>query len=147
MTDEERYTFSSLMSLLIESERKLQKLYEMTAEETSRPELKSLLSDYGKKSLKRIDMMQKARIESVVEMTLEPVTLNLSELLAKINQRVKNEGATNLEEVVALERIISELYARTSPKIMQMSADTGELLAALSRESAEHERELERYVQ
>ena len=45
-----------------------------------------------------------------------------------------------------LELAVSELCARTSPRIMQTSPDTGELLLDLSRESVERRHELERYA-
>lgn len=147
MTDEERYTFSSLMSLLIESERKLHQLYETTAEDTSHAKLKSFLSESGKNSLKRMEMMRRARIETVMEMMLEPLTgLNLAGLLATIDTTVENMRVSNLEKAMILERTISELYASASPKIAQISAETSELLMALSLQSMERLRELEQYI-
>lgn len=145
--DEERYTFSSLMTSLIESESKLEQLYEATAQATKHPELKSLLSNFRKSSLKRIEMMRRARVESVVEMALEPITgLNLTELLARVNTTVQNGHVANIEKLMTLERTISDLYARASPKIMRISADTGELLRTLSRESAERLQHLGQYA-
>lgn len=147
MTYEEKYTFSSLMSLLIESERKLKELYEIAARTTSDPELKLLLSNSGKNSLKRMEKMRTARVETVVEIALEAITgLKLNELLAKINATIENGRITNLEKVLTLERTISELYSRTSPKIKQISAETGELLTALSHESTERLLELEQHL-
>ena len=147
MTDEEKYNFGSLMSLLIESERKLKELYETTARTTSHPELKLLLSNSGKNSLKRMEKIGRARVETVVEMALEPITdLKLNELLAKINSTIENGRITGLQKVVTLERTISELYSRTSPKIKQISAEAGELLTALSHESTERLTELEQYI-
>jgi len=146
--DEERYTFSSLMTLLIESESRLQQLYEATAQTTRRPELKSLLSDFAKIGLKRIETMRRVRVESIVEMMLEPITgLKLSRLLTTTNITVQNEDVSNVEKLITLERMISDLYAKTSPKIVQISAEAGELLAALSRESAQRENALERYAE
>lgn len=147
MTDDERYTFSSLMTLLIENEAKLKDLYEKNAEATSEPTLKSLLSDFGKGTGKRIDMMQRARVESVVEMALEPITgLKLAELLAKIDTITESKSLTDLEKVAAVEGMTSELYARASPKIMHMSADAGELLMALSHQSEQRKHQLDGYV-
>lgn len=147
MTDEERYTFSSLMTLLIETEGKLKQLYEAMANGADNLKLKSLLSDYGKSTLKRMEMMQRARVESVVEIALEPITtLKLAEPMAKINAAIESESPSDLEKVMTLERIISELYVLASPKIMRTSAETGELLMALSRESMERLFELRQYV-
>lgn len=147
MTDEERYTFSSLMTLLIETEGKLGELYETMVKTTDEPKLKSLLSDYHKNSLKRMEMMRRARVESVVEITLQSITsLKLTEPMAKIHAAIEGESLSGLEKAITLERAVSELYGMVSPKIMQTSADTGELLVALSRESMERLHELEHYV-
>jgi len=146
--DEERYTFGSLMAVLIESERKLKELYERAAEGISGAEVKSVVSEYGRNCSKRMEAMWKARVETVVEMALEPITSpKFAELLGIINSTIQSVRVSNLEKLRTLERVVSELYAEASPKITQISAETGELLAALSRESAEHARELERYLQ
>ncbi|WP_455363419.1 hypothetical protein [[Eubacterium] cellulosolvens] len=147
MTDEERYTFSSLMTILIESEEKLSKLYEAMAQGADDPRLRSLVSDYNKNSLKRIEMMRRARVERVVEIALEPITsLKLADPIAEINAATENESLSKLDKAIALEKTVSELYAMASPKIMQTSADTGELLLALSRESSERINELEKHL-
>ena len=147
MTDEERYNFSSLMSLLSEAESKLKQLYETLAKETGEPKLKSLLSDHDRNSSKRMEMMRRTRVESVVEFMLEPITgLRLAEPIAAIKTAIENQSLIGLEKAVTVERIISELYATASPKIMSTSADAGELLARLSRESMERVDELEQYV-
>jgi hypothetical protein len=147
LADEERYTFSSIMSLLVEAESKLKQLYENLARETDEPKLKSLLSDYDRNNSRRMETMRRTRVESVVEFMLEPITgLKLSEPIAAIKTAVENKSLSGLQKVVAVERIISELYGRASPKIMPTSADAGELLARLSRESMERVHELEQYV-
>jgi hypothetical protein len=144
--DEERYTFSSLMTSLIESENRLKQLYEATAHATEQPELKSLLTDFAKSSEKRLEMMRRARVESVVEIALEPITgLRLSELLATIDGTIQNERASIIQRLMTLERTISDLYARTSPKVVRISADAAELLSMLSRESTGRLRYLDRY--
>jgi glutamate synthase domain-containing protein 3 len=147
LADEETYTFSSLMSLLSEAESKLKQLYETLAKEIGEPKLKSLLSDYDRNSSRRMEMMRRARVESVVEFMLEPITgLKLSEPIAAIKTAIQNQSLSSLEKAVVVERIISDLYGRASPKIMPTSADAGELLARLSHESMERVHQLERYV-
>jgi hypothetical protein len=147
LTDEERYNFSSLMNLLSEAESKLKHLYETLAKETGEPKLKSLLSDYDRNSSKRMEMMRRTRVESVVEFMLEPITgIKLAEPIAAIKTAIENQSLIGLERAVTVERIISELYATASPKIMPTSADAGELLARLSRESMERVHELEQYI-
>ena len=147
MTDEERYNFSSLMSLLSEAEGKLKQLYETLTKETSEPKLKSLLSDYDRSSSKRLEMMRRTRVESVVEFMLEPITgLKLAEPISAIKTTIEKQSLSGLEKAVTVERIISELYAAASPKIMPTSSDAGELLARLSRESIERVHELEEHI-
>ena len=147
MTDEERYNFSSLMSLLSEAEGKLKQLYETLVKEASEPKLKSLLSDYDRSSSKRLEMMRRTRVESVVEFMLEPITgLKLAEPISLIKTTIEKQSLSGLEKAVTVERIISELYAAASPKIMPTSSDAGELLARLSRESIERVHELEEHV-
>jgi hypothetical protein len=147
LADEERYTFSSLMSLLGEAEGKLKLLYETLAKEADEPKLRSLLSDYDRNSSRRMEMMRRARVESIVEFMLEPITgLKLSEPIAAIKTAIENQSLSSLEKAVTVERIISDLYSRASAKIMPTSADAGELLARLSRESMERVHELEQCV-
>jgi hypothetical protein len=147
LADPDRYTFSFLMSLLIENESKLKELYERTGKEVSQERLKSLLADSSKNSAKSMNLMQRARVERVVEMTLEPITgLKLADLITTINRTIEDGNLSNLEKAMRLELAVSELYARASPRIMQTSSDTGELLLELSRESVERRHELERYA-
>jgi len=145
--DEERYTFSSLMTLLVESESRLKQLYETTAETTSQPNLKSLLSDFAKSSSRTMQMMRRVRVESVVEIALEPISgLKLAELVAIINITVETRQVSNIEKLMALERTVSDLYARASPKIARISAEAGQLLRTLPRESIDRVHELKRFI-
>jgi hypothetical protein len=145
--EEERYTFSSLMTSLIGSETKLRELYETTREATDDAKLKVTLVEFGKNCSKRLEMMQRARRESVVEMLLQPITgLKLGELTSKIDKTFENTSGGGVERLIALEETVSELYARASPGTMGISADTGQLLMTLSRESMERKHELERYL-
>jgi len=57
-----------------------------------------------------------------------------------------DDNAPSHEKAVTIERVSSKLYAVLSRKIMQISADMGELLLTLSRESMERFHELEQYV-
>jgi hypothetical protein len=147
LTDEERYNFGSLMSLLSEAEGRLKQLFETLTKETSEPKLKSLLSDCDRSSSKRMEMMRRTRVESVVEFMLEPITgLKLAEPISAIKTTIEKQSLSGLEKAVTVERIISELYAAASPKIMPASSDAGELLARLSRESMERVHELEEHI-
>jgi hypothetical protein len=148
LADEERYTFSSLMTMLSEAESELKRLHEIAEREISEPHLRSLMSEYTRKDSIRMEMMRRTRVESVVEIMLEPITsLKLTEPIAAIKTAIENQSLGTLEKVVTVEKAISEIYSNASPKIMPASADAGELLARLSRESAERVHELERVRQ
>jgi hypothetical protein len=143
--EEERYTFSSLMTSLIGSETRLRGLYEATIEATDDAKLKVILAEFSKGCSKRLEMMQKARRESVVEMMLHPITgLKLRELASEIDKTSENTRIGGVGRLITLEEAVSELYARASPGIMEISADTGQLLQALSRDSMERKHRLER---
>jgi len=147
LTYETKYTFGSLMRLLIENERKLEEHYERAAKAAGDPELRILLSNLGKVDLKRIERLRTARVETVVEIALEPITdLKLDDLLTSIKSTIGNSRISDLEKTRALERTISELYSRASPKISQISAETGELLSSFAQESSERLLELEQYA-
>ena len=147
MAAAERYTFSSLMSLLIESERKLKGLYEETLRETDEEKLKLFISETCKQNSKRVELMQKARIERVVEMTLEPITdLELTDLITRITNIVESRNVSNVQKTMRMEKTISELYVKVAPKIMGISSDTGDLILALSHESNDRQKILEQYV-
>lgn len=144
---QERYTFSSLMTSLIETERMLGRLYEETAQATNDLRLRTLLTDLGKKSSKRTDVMQRARVESVIEIALEPISgLHVADLFAPVRATIENGKAGSLERLVSAERLVSELYSRASPKVAQISADASDALMSFSQESAERATELEKYI-
>ena len=147
MSDAERYTFSSLMSLLIESERKLKGLYEEALSEINEEKLKLFISEACRQNSRRVELMHRARIERVVEMTLEPITdLKLSDLIARMTNIIESKNVSSVQKTIRMEKAISELYVKVAPKIMGISSDTGELILALSRESNDRQDKLEQYV-
>jgi len=141
-----RYTFSSLMSLLIQTEAKMKEFYARVGKEIGEEETRLYFEQLAKYSSRRIDLMQKARVERVMEMTLEPITdLNLTDLITRFNDIIQDRNIRPLEKAARLEKTVSEVYTRTSPKIMQTSPDAGELLLELSHESLERKNQLEKY--
>jgi len=135
------------MSLLIQTEGKLTEYYERTGKGTRDEKLRAFFTQLAKYSSSRINLIQKVRVERVMELTLEPITdLNLTDLIATFDDAVRDENIPPLEMACRLEKTISKLYARASPRIMQASPDTGELLLELSRENLERGRELEQYT-
>jgi len=140
LADDERYTFSSLMTLLIECERKLQQHYQKASTTMHNLELTSLLAEYAKEISQSIELMQKARVETVVEMALEPITdLKLAETVRSIDGEIE---VGYVQELVIIERTVSQLYLQASPKVANMSAEASELLKRLSRDSVERAHKL-----
>jgi predicted transcriptional regulator len=125
------------MSVLIDSQSKLKRFYDEAAEKTNQLKLKSHLLETSNIVLKQTDMMRRARMQSVVEIALEPIDgLKLNDVLERLLVAERNE-ADHLDKVAVYEKALSQLYARCSSLIEQMSADTSRLLLELSQECVE----------
>jgi len=91
--------------------------------------------------------MQKARVETIVEMALEPITnLKLAELMIPIDRGIELGSTGYVSALMTIERAVSQLYLQVSQKLATMSAETGELLMRLSRDSDERFHILEQSV-
>jgi len=144
LAEDERYTFSSLMSLLIECENKLQKYYLTASAATSDSQLATVLADFAKSISRSVASMQRARVETVVEMTLEPISnLKIADQISSINRGIEIGKAGYVQALTPLEGAVSQLYLQVSPKLASMSAETGELLLKLAREGNERVNALE----
>jgi len=145
LAEGDRYTFSALISLLIQCENKLQAFYQGEAEKTKSAELKSLFQDFSEKNKEHKDKMEKTRRETLVEMALEPITgLNLNEHLTQIESIIKKNNMDSVEKTLVLEEVMQKLYSAASVKVMNASAETGELLRKLSEESVDRRFMMER---
>ena len=141
---DERYTFSSLMTLLIECEEKLEHYYQMASGRMDNPQLGTVLADYSKEISRNVQSMRRARVETVVEMALEPITdLNLAQSVRSIDGVIEVGKAGYLHGLMTMEGAVSQLYLQASPKIANMSAEASELLMRLSRDSIERVHKLE----
>ena len=130
------------MTMLMDNQGRLKRLYDAAAKEHQEANLKSQLMHFIESIVKQTDVMRRTRMQSVVEMTLEPISeLDLSDLLARL-AATENEKASSLKKIVDFERGLSELYARCSPRVAQMSADATQLLTELSLECTERARGL-----
>jgi len=124
----------------------MKEFYERIGKEISEEETRICFAQLAKHSSGRIDLMQRTRVERVMEMTLEPITdLDLTDLITRFNDIIQDRNIRPLEKAARLEKTISEVYTQTSPKIMQTSPDAGELLLELSHESLERKNQLEKY--
>jgi hypothetical protein len=118
--------------------------YKVAAEETAQANLKSLFHSFSEKNREHKDRMERARRETVIEMALEPLTgLKLNEHLAQIDAIVNRDNMNSVEKAIALERIMQKIYNQASLKVMNRSADTGDLLSRLCQESMDRESMLE----
>jgi len=141
---DERYTFSSLMTILIECEEKLERYYQMASARMDDPQLGTVLSDYSKEVSRSVQSMRRARVETVVEIALEPITdLKLAQSVRSIDGIIEVEKEGYLHGLMTMEGAVSQLYLQASPKIANMSAEASELLLRLSRDSIERVHELE----
>ena len=136
MADDGRYTFSSLMSVLIDSQGKLRQFYDDAAAKTTQPKLKSYLLENSNIVLKQTDMMRRARMQSVVEIALGPINEpKLNDVLERLHVAERIEDP--LDKLAIYEKTLSELYVRCASLIEQMSADTSQLLLELSQQCVE----------
>jgi hypothetical protein len=125
------------MSVLIDSQSKLKRFYDEAAAKTDQLKLKSHLLENSNIVLKQTDMMRRVRMQSVVEIALEPINgSKLNDVLERLHVAEKN-AADHLDKVAVYEKALSELYVRCSSLIEQMSADTSRLLLELSQKCVE----------
>jgi len=138
LAEAERYTFAALISFLMQCENKLKEFYEAAAQKTDQTKLKSLFHTFSEQNLEHKGKMEKARRETLVEMALEPITgLRLNDCVAQIDAIIKNDNMNSVEKAVILEKVMQKLYSEASSKVMNASADTGELLSRLFQESVD----------
>jgi hypothetical protein len=140
LAEEDRYTFAGFISLLMQCEDKLSEFYEASAQRAENMKLKSLFHNLSKENLEQKAKMEKARRETVIEMALEPMAgLRLKERLDQIDAITKGNNMGSIEKAIALEKTLQSLYKEASFKIMNLSAETAELLTRFSEKSTERE--------
>jgi len=138
LASEDRYTFSQVMSSLIELESMITEFYRASAERAKLGELREIFLAFEKANLKRRDSMGRVRRETVIEMSLEPITgVELSKYKFEVKRAIEDENLDDLQKALALEAIIQDLYGKASKKVAYVSADTSELLNRLAQESLE----------
>ena len=136
MAGQVKYTFSHVMSSLVELESKLTEFYREAAKRTHQNELRDTFSSFSEKSSTRRDALERVRRESVVEMALEPITdLDLQTRSRQIDTVLRDGGMSDLQKAIALESVVQDVYSETSTKVIYTSADASILLDRLSQES------------
>jgi rubrerythrin len=143
--EEDRYTFSMVMNFLIELEDKIANFYKEAAERVRQDGLKELFLSFNRRNLERRDTIDRVKRETVLEMTLEPITgLRLENYIQRIDDIIRNEKAADpIDKSLRMEEIVYRLYNEVSVKVMYMSAGTSEMLKTLSKENANRRNKLE----
>lgn len=137
MTSEDRYTFSQVVSTLVELQSVVAELYKASAESVESSDLRELLLTFAKSSQEGIESLTRVRRETVIEMSLEPITgLRLDDQRLSVKQIIADQNLDHRHKAIALEQIVQDLCNKTSEKVAYISADTSELLKRLSEESS-----------
>jgi hypothetical protein len=135
------------MTILIDNHVKLQQLYDATAAETTQPNLKSELSEFRNRISRQTDHLRRARMQGVVEISLQPITgLDLVDHLERLTV-IENTEIDPLERVILFERDLADLCRKCSPHIEKMSADASQLLAELADRCTERADQLRQTIQ
>ncbi len=138
----ETYTFSALMRQVVEFEKKLGDVAKKVAEEY--PDIK-ILRELAEDSNKNARTLEKLMRETVVEMTLEPITgIDLERMMNELKKMDDNAG---LDEIPKLSSTLSDFYVEISSKIRQMSAETSMYLKKVSRKRKRVVQTLEKEIE
>lgn len=131
----EKYTFSQVISALIEIEQGVAQFYENLSKDVKDKALREVVSMVIQESLDRVKSLNRVRQLTVTEFSLEPITgLNLEYYMLQLN-RIREEGPHTLNRAAELEETLQKLYKEASATIICASPDASELLAQFSRES------------
>jgi len=137
LASEDRYTFSQVMSSLIELESMIAEFYRASAERSELSGLKELFLAFDRANQQRIGSLDKVRRETIIEMSLEPITgLELGKHRLRVKRTIKDENLGNREKAVALEGIMQDVYSKASRKLEYVSAEACELLNRFHSESS-----------
>jgi len=133
--NEERYTFSSLLSKLIEIQDRLAVFYGSMEEESSLA-AGGALSSFAKdcEGIKR--ELEKIKRESIIEFALEPISgLRLNDLSNRIEEATSNKNHDVYEKVKMIEEEKQRLFSEVSKKLAPMSAEVSQLLLNANKKS------------
>jgi len=137
LASEDRYTFSRVMSSLIELESMIAKFYRASAERFELSGSKEIFLAFERANQQRIDSLDRVRRETVVEMSLEPITgLGLGEHMLHVKRMIEGKSLGDTQKAMALEGVMKDIYRQASRKLEYVSAEACELLNKLSMESS-----------
>lgn len=139
---EERYTFSSILTKIVELEEKIREFYSQASKSVS-DDVTNLFKKYVEESNDRINRIIWARQRSVLEMTLEYISnVPLKQILSEINKIIKDKGINIIRKTIKIEKKIVELYKIISEKVYFISMDISFLLDEFSKNSEMRIKEL-----
>jgi len=137
LASEDRHTFSQVISSLIELESMIAKFYRASAERSEISGSKEIFLAFEKANRQRIDSLDRVRRETVVEMSLEPITgLGLGEHMLHVKRMIEGESLADTQKALALESVMKDIYCQASRKLEYVSAEARELLNKFSIESS-----------
>jgi ElaB/YqjD/DUF883 family membrane-anchored ribosome-binding protein len=132
---EERYTFSSLLSKLIEIQDKLEDFYKTSAKHSNK-ELAKFFSLFLKECEEIKNEIEKAKRESVIEFALEPISgLKINDFLKRFEEVILDKEINNHRKAEIIEEEIAKLFSETSKRISHMSAEVSQLLMSASKKA------------
>ena len=135
----ETYTFSSLMREVVEIEQKLGEICRKSFE--GHPDIRTL-KEIAERSEKNAEALMKLVRETVVEMTLEPISgVSTGKISEKLESLSGKNDPVQIREICGL---LSEFYTHVSRKISQISAETSMYLKKLARERKKDLQKLEK---
>jgi hypothetical protein len=118
VTSEDRYTFSQLVSALIELESGIAEMYRAASERSQPGTLRELFLSFSRANMEHIKFLTKARRETVIEMLLEPITgLGLEEQVLRAKQMIADQNLDDRNKAIQLEQTVQDLYNKTSAKV------------------------------
>jgi hypothetical protein len=104
------------------------------SEKTTRSDLKNILLSFIEDSLKREELLNKARRETVIEMSLEPITgIRLTEYLTNVVNLIDNNSINDLNKLIEIVDLMYELYNNISKRVIYASVEASMLLENFSQ--------------
>jgi len=137
LASEDRYTFSQVMSSLIELESMIVEFYRASVERSQASGSKEIFLTFEKANQQRIGALDKVRRGTVIEMSLEPIMgLALEEHRFRVRRVIEDRNSGDRQKAIALEDIMQGIYRIASRKLEYVSAEAFDLLSKFSLESS-----------
>jgi len=137
LASEDRYTFSQVMSSLIELESMIAEFYRASVERSQASSSKEIFLTFEKANQQQMSSLDKVRRETVIEMSLEPIMgLALEEHRLHVRRLIEDKNLGDPQKAMALEDIMQGIYREASRKLEYVSAEAFDLLNKFSLESS-----------